>query len=73
MASRFSTSRSSAQGEIRTTTRRRTALPSMSVQQVRAYLIARDTLRRIGRFSGIAAERLSPNERPRTSSSGDRH
>ena len=73
MASRSSTSRSRAQGEIRTTTRRRTALPSMSVQQVRAYLIARDTLRRIGRFSAIAAERQSPNERPRTSSSGDCH
>ena len=51
MSSRFGASRSKNAGRIHSKGRRRGASPSMTESQTRAYLTARDVLRRVQRSS----------------------
>ena len=51
MSSRFGSSLSKSAGRAHSKNRRRGGLPSMSESQTRAYLAARDVLRRIHRSS----------------------
>ena len=61
MASRFVTSPTSDAPGTRTTVRGRGRLRSMSEQQVRAYLMARDVVRCIQRNCTLA---IAPTDRP---------
>ena len=51
MSSRFGASRSKNAGRIHSKGRRRGGVPAMSESQTRAYLTARDVLRRVQRSS----------------------
>jgi hypothetical protein len=57
MSSRFGSSLSGNGGRIRKTMSRGAGKPFVSAQQIEAYLIARDALRRIQRTSSTSPQR----------------
>ena len=68
MSSRFGSSLSKNAGRIHSEARRRGGLPSMSESQTRAYLTARDVLRRIQRSSSLHLPEVGETDTRRRSS-----
>ena len=68
MSSRFGSSLSKNAGRIHSEARRRGGLPSMSESQTRAYLTARDVLRRIQRSSSLHFPEMAETDTRRRSS-----
>ena len=68
MSSRFGSSLSKNTGRIHSKGRRRGGLPSMSESQTRAYLTARDVLRRIQRLSPLHFPEVGETDTRRRSS-----